>query len=857
MLREAVAMHQSGRLADAQAVYRRVLSLDPANFDALHLMGVIALQSGEPAQAVATIARALAVNPKHPSAHYHHGMAQEALKDYRAAVKSYDQAVRFKPDYTDAYNNRGNALMQLQDYKNALMSYSQAVKFNGGAAAYNNRGNALKELQRYDEALASYDRALQLNPVLADAYNNRGNVLRALSKHQDALSAYDSALRCAPTLVDAHKNRGNTLAELERYDEAVVSYDGALRLVPDDPETQFSRAAALRAGKRDDEALTGFDAVLARAPAYARAHHQRGTILRDRKDYSAALAAFNAALQYQPDNAQDYYERGLTFLYLEQHSAAIADFDQAIALKHDLAEAYLNRGVCLDALKAFEAALENYDAATRLDPARPIAHGNRGHALSALKRREEALAAFRKALDLQPDCPFLYGLWLHLKMQFCDWTDLDDEIAALIAGIERGQSVTPSFPVLALTDSLPLQRKAAEIWAQAKRPADSSLGTIAARGTRDKIRLGYYSADYHDHATAFLMAELFERHDREKFEVIGLSFGPDKNDAMRQRLVAGFDTFLDVREKSDRAVAELSRAMEIDIAVDLKGSTQDDRAGIFALRAAPIQAQYIGYPGTLGVGYMDYLIADGIVVPESDRIHYAEKIVELPHCYQVNDRQRAIAEKTYTRAELGLPEKGFVFCCFNNSYKILPETFDGWMRILKQVEGSVLWLLADSAVATANLRREAEARGVAGERLVFAHRVSVPEHLARHRMADLFLDTLPYNAHTTASDALWTGLPILTRVGGAFASRVVASLLRAIDLRELITISQVDYEVMAVDLAQNPARLQSLKQRLADNRLTTPLFDSALFARHIEAGYKLMMERHRAGLEPDHITVAP
>jgi predicted O-linked N-acetylglucosamine transferase (SPINDLY family) len=351
------------------------------------------------------------------------------------------------------------------------------------------------------------------------------------------------------------------------------------------------------------------------------------------------------------------------------------------------------------------------------------------------------------------------------------------------------------------------------------------------------------------------MAELFELHDRSQFEIVGFSFGPTANDEIRQRLEKSFDQFIEVGSKSDVEVAKLSRDFNIDIAVDLKGFTKDGRTGIFAHRAAPIQVNYLGYPGTLGTDYIDYIIADKTLIPPQSQQFYSEKVVYLPNSYQVNDRKRIISERQFTRQELGLPENSFVFCCFNNNYKILPATFDGWMRILKSVDGSVLWLFKDNPWAVENLKKEAQKRGIDGQRLVFAEHMPLSEHLARHRQADLFLDTLPYNAHTTTSDALWAGLPVLTQMGGSFASRVAASLLNAIGLPELITSAQEEYEALAIELAMNPKKLSDIKYKLEINRFTAPLFDTPLFTKNIEAAYIKMMERYYADLEPDHIAI--
>jgi predicted O-linked N-acetylglucosamine transferase (SPINDLY family) len=371
-----------------------------------------------------------------------------------------------------------------------------------------------------------------------------------------------------------------------------------------------------------------------------------------------------------------------------------------------------------------------------------------------------------------------------------------------------------------------------------------------------KIRIGYYSADFHDHATARLMAQLLEEHDTERFEVYGFSFGPDRDDGMRRRVCAAVNEFFDVRKKTDIEVAELSRELKIDIAVDLKGYTQDARPGIFAHGCAPVQVNYLGYPGTMGAEYMNYLIADSTVSPEETRACYTEKLVYLPGSYQVNDSKRSISSTIFAREEVGLPSEGFVFCSFNNNYKITPSSFDGWARILSAVEGSVLWLLEDNPTAAKNLRQEAEIRGIAGSRLVFAERMPLHEHLARHRLADLFLDTLPCNAHTTASDALWAGLPVLTCMGRSFAGRVAASLLRSLDLSELVTNTQEAYERRAKELAANPAELARIRNKLAKNRGTGPLFDGKTFAKQIEAAYQVMYDRYKAGLPPAFIDLS-
>jgi predicted O-linked N-acetylglucosamine transferase (SPINDLY family) len=588
-------------------------------------------------------------------------------------------------------------------------------------------------------------------------------------------------------------------------------------------------------------------------PGNAGYYSNRGTALLALKQYEAAIGCYDQAIRIQPDFADAYGNRGNALQSLKQLDAAVASYDRAIRLKPDYVEAYSNRGNALQALKQYEAAIASYDQAIRIRPDHADAHHNRGNALHGFKQLEAAIVSYSNALKIKPDYDYLFGLLLNTRMWVCDWTGYEEQIAGLKARIERGMKCSSCFTVLTLIDLPAIQRKAAEIWVADKHPASDVLGSIPKRARSPKIRIGYYSADFHNHATTFLMAGLLELHDRSRFELIGFSFGPDRQDEMRQRVCAAFDQFIDVREKSDEEVAQLSRSWNVDIAVDLKGFTEDSRNGIFSYRAAPVQVSYLGYPGTVGAPYMDYLIADRTLVPERSQQHYSEKIVYLPGSYQVNDRKRRISERIYTRAEVGLPEQGFVFCCFNNNYKITPVMFDSWVRILNAVPGSVLWLFEDNATAATNLRKEAEQRGLHTTRLVFAKRMELSEHLARHRLADLFLDTLPCNAHTTASDALWAGLPVLTQAGESFAARVAASLLNAVGLPELITETQEQYESLAIELAHDPARLSALKEKLQKNRLTAPLFDTDLYTRNLEAAYSAMYERYQADLPPEHV----
>jgi predicted O-linked N-acetylglucosamine transferase (SPINDLY family) len=695
-----------------------------------------------------------------------------------------------------------------------LLSAAQAqVKFREGLALHNKGQLA--------QAHSLYHQALKLRANFFDALHMLGVLAAQTNDPKQAVEWLDKAITVNPNSASAYSNRGNALSTMNLYQAAVQSYDQAIAI----------------------------------NPKHANAYANRGLALFELKQTRAAIESYRKAVAVKPEHADAHTNLGTALAALKQHDAAIESYDNAIAINPNHALAHCGRGVELYELGRNEAAIESFDKAIFLDSDFADAYSNRGAALNELKQYQSAVHSYNRAIAIQPAYDFLFGRRLHTKMRICDWSDSANQISELVERILRKQLASPPFAVLSLSDSLPAQQKSAQAWVNEKYPANAELGNIIKRSREKRIRLGYFSADYHNHATAYLMAELFERHDRSLFELFAFSFGPDSKDEMRQRICAAFDHFADVSHQSDKEIARLSRNLNIDIAIDLKGFTQDHRTGIFAYRAAPLQVNYLGYPGTMGADYIDYLIADRVLIPEENQQHYSEKIAYLPNSYQVNDSQRKVADKVFTREELGLPESGFVFCCFNSNYKITPNTFHGWMRILKQVAGSVLWLFEDNAMAASHLRKEARNRGVIPERLVFAERLPLPEHLARHRAADLCIDTLPYNAHTTASDALWAGLPVVTCTGEAFAGRVAASLLTAIDLPELITSTQEEYETLAVELATNPDRLRSIKQKLERNRLSTPLFDSKLFTRHIEDAYKQMFERYHADLAPDHIYV--
>lgn len=630
----------------------------------------------------------------------------------------------------------------------------------------------------------------------------------------------------------------------------------AVKINPNNPSLHYNLAKALSECGRDAEAIPHHEQVLRMVPNNPDAWLNYGKSLVTLKHNHAALDAFNRALSIQPNYFEALLNQGAILNELKKNEAALAAADKAISLRPDFAQAWLNKGACLKTLNQLDAAIACYDKAISLQPNLPEAWSNKATALKDLKRYQDAIAHYSKTLDINPSMPYLRGEILHLQMKIGDWTNFDEGIKKIAEEIIAGKKVIMPFAALALFNSEEMNCKVAHIAADTTSNSQILNTSPISSYQNKKIKLAYYSADFRGHPTSYLMSRLFKLHNRDEFEIYAFSLlNGGENDVMRKELMQYFDHFIDVENLSDQEVATLSREHKIDIAIDLGGQTMDARTSIFALRAAPIQINYLGYPGTMAAQHHDYIIADEITIPPVNQSCFTEKIIYLPDSYQVNNDQKEISSRIFIKDELGLPSDKFIFCCFNNNFKITPEIFSVWMNILKSVEDSVLWLFEDNDFIKNNLIKEAEARGVSGDRLVFAKRIDQQDHLARHRVADLFLDTLPYNAHTTASDALWCGLPVVTIMGESFPGRVAASLLNAVGLPELITHSLEEYESLAIKLATNSVELKALKAKLEANRLKMPLFDTALFCHHLESAYSKAYDRYLNGLPAEHIFV--
>jgi protein O-GlcNAc transferase len=810
--------------------------------------------------ALADFDQAISLNPAYADAVVNKGKSLVGLKRYDEALAAYERALSLRSDLTEAWLGRANAFAGLAHYVEALAAYDKALSLRGNlAAAWFGRGNVLFDLRRYDEAVAAYDKTLSLEPDLAEARLGRGNALAGLQRHDEALAASDRVLSLRPDLAEAWLSRGNILVELRRSAEAVTAYDRALSLKPGLTEAWLGRGNAFAALKRDVDAFASYDGALSLKPDLAEAWLGRGNVLSDLKRHDEAVAEYDKALTLNPDIAEAWVGRGNVLFDVKRHDEAVAAYDKALLVNPGMAEAWLGRGNVFFEANRHDDALAAFNRALSLKSDLAEGWSGRGNVFVGLKRYDQAFTAYDKALALMPDLAALEGERIHCRMHLCDWGNFETQRDHLVQSVRNGKENTNPFAFLGVGSSAEDQFACAQLWTRKRYPGSGQGLWRGESYKHNKIRIGYVSSDFRQHPVADLIAGVFECHDRSHFDVLGISIGADDNSEIRRRVVRSFDKFIDATTLSVDEIAKQIREEEIDVLIDLNGATRDARTQIFARRPAPVQVNYLGYPGTMGANYIDYIVADPVLIPASQQSSYSEKVAYLPHSYLPHDdTSRPVSERSFERGEFGLPADGFVFCCFNNAYKLNPELFRSRMKLLKAVEGSVLWLSEHNATAVNNLRKEAAAAGVEPDRLVFAKRLaSSADHLARHRLADLFLDTLPYNAHTTASDALWAGLPVLTQIGGTFAGRVAASLLNAVGLPELIVETGEQFESMAVELATTPERLSAIKHKLAQNRATKPLFNTKLYTRHLEGAYAAMYSRRQNGLLPDHIHVAP
>jgi predicted O-linked N-acetylglucosamine transferase (SPINDLY family) len=854
IFKRAMALLNGGKTDEAERAFRGLLKEQPRHVGALNLLSIVLVQQGEFAKAEPFIKRALDENPSSDATLYNYGIMLKALDRPAEALQRFSEALAINPAVAETWNSRGTVFNELGRYEEAIADFDKAISIDPKlSAAYCNKGKPLGALKSYDQALAAFDRALQLNPEMIEAWGGRGNILGELKQYSKALKAFDRALSLNQDSVESWSGRGGALFGLNRFHEASVAYDKALSLNPKYSVAWIGRGNVFEKIQQLDEAAAAYERAITLTPDHAGAWLGRGNIHFRQNKLAEALADYNKAFALEPDFAGALIGRGNINLKQRRLADALAEYNRALKLEPDCAEALIGRGNVLSESGLLDQASAEFNKALALQPNLADAWQGQGGVFVKKKQYADAFAAYDRAYAIMPDLQYLEGIRLHTKQYICDWSNMDAETSHLVVSIREQKLASAPFVLLSIASSSDTQLQCAKQYA-----ADQLSSSLPWRGktrAHDRIRVAYISSDLREHPVAWLIADVFDRHDKSRFELTAISLGGVQESAIRARIKGAVEHFIDAQSLEDDQIADYIHQREIDILVDLNGHTDGARHGVLARRPAPVQINYLGYPGTMGAEYIDYIIADRTVIPADDQHNFSEKIIYMPDSFQANDLKGHTTDKVFTRAQAGLPPDGFVFCCFNSNYKIMPEVFDLWLRILRQVEGAVLWLYAQNLTAQNNLRHEAATRGIAPDRLIFASSLPLSEHQSRLPLADLFLDTLPFNAGATASGALSAGVPVLTRVGKTFSGRMGASLLKAVGLPELITSTAESYVSMAVELAMQPAKMAAIKRKLADNIGSTPLFDTQRFTRHLESAYLTIHAQHQRGEPPDTFDV--
>ena len=713
-------------------------------------------------------------------------------------------------------------LLKKNDFVNAKLIYENILsvdKKNFDALFF--LAVILINFKNYKKAKDLLEQVVLIKPNFADAYNNIGICLEKLNDLDGAIKNYNLAINNRPNFAEAHNNIGVVFQKLRNFDQAIFQYKKAISY----------------------------------KNLYLDAYINLANLFKETKQFEEAIKNYDFAINLNPNLAEVYNNKGNALKEIRKFEEAIKNYDFAINLNPNLAEVYNNKGNALKEIRKFEEAIKNYDLAINLNPNFAEAYFNTATTLQDIKNFEKAVLYFEKALLLDKEIPFCKGYLLHAKMICCNWSGLNELYKEIYNDVEKNRYSATPFGYQAICDDESNLQKCAQLYSNKRFPEIKNNLFSKKVSKNKKIKIGYLCGEFREQATSILMTEVWEKHNKEDFEIIAFDSGWDDKSLRRNRIINAFDKFIDISKVSDLDAAKIIYKEQIDILINLNGFFGTGRPVVFSYRPAGIQINYLGFPGTIGSKYIDYILCDQTVVPPESKKFYNEKIIYLPDSYQANDTKRNISDKKFLREELSLPNESFVFCCFNNNYKITPNMFDVWARLLKKIDNSVLWLIEGNPEATENLKKEAKIRNIDASRLIFAKRMKLEDHLARHKNADLFLDTLPYNAHTTASDSLWAGLPVLTCLGKAFPGRVAASLLRSLDLPELITYSENEYISKAEELALNPEKLTVIKNKLDINKFSQPLFNTELFCRSLESAFKVIFEKHSLGLETEDISL--
>ena len=807
---QAFSLHQKGKLESAHKIYLNILRSDPHHFDSLHLVGMIENQIGNNKNAIKYIERAILINQKIDFVFNNLGEVYLSINDFENALVNFEKCIVINNKFEKAYFNKAEVFRKLNQYKKSLLSYDKCIHLNqNNINAYLNKGVALFQIKEFENAISCFEKVILIEPFSYNAIINKGQCYIEIKDYKNAIVTYDELTDKFKKQFVGYLEKSKIFLKIDDYKNALKNIDIVIDLKHVTFEVYYIKARILTKLKLYEDAIRFFDKVISLKSDHYKAINDRGNLYFLKKDYDQAINNYKIALTIKSEFSLPYFNLGKTYLSKNNLNYALKYFKLAIKYKADHGESY------------------NYI----------------GIVLRELKKYSDSYIYFTKALSLEPENDTILSNLFFIKMILNNWKfKLKDKNYSISDTIMSERINIPFVSIVAL-DNPYLQKIIAKNYVNKNFEVSKNLNNKIAVPNNNKIKVGYFSSDFTSHPVSDLAVELFESHDRSKFEIFAFSLkSRNETDLMKKRLNLAFDKFFEIEDLKTIDIVKLSRSNKIDIAVDLNGHTKYARTDIFLNRAAPIQVNFLGYPGTMGVDCYDYIIADKIVIPLRNKDFYSEKIVYMPVSYQVNPSLREISNKIFTREELGLPKKGVIFSCFNNNYKILPSTFKIWMKILKEVKNSVIWLQVTNEVSKYNFFKEAEKFGIDKKRIIFTKFLNDKrEHLARIRLADLFLDTFPYNAQATASDAIWSGLPVLTCMGKSFSSRVAASLLNAIGLDELITNNHEKYMEVAIKLGNNPKQLKRIKSKIRHNIKYTSLFDSKVFTKNIEKAYQKMI----------------
>jgi len=839
----------------AAKYYEKAIVIDPNYYKAYYNLGGSLHEMGKLNAAIKSFEKALSIKPDYAEAHNNLGNVFKELDQFDDAIKSFRKATEIKPDYVEAHYNLGSIFQDLNNMQSAIISYKKVLLLKPNfAELHNNLGVIFQGIGEIDVALLHFEDAVRIMPEFAEGHNNLGNVYKELKQLDRAMDCYENAAAFDPPLADAYFNIALILHEQKKIKKAIVAYKKVIAINPDFYKAHNNLGMAFKELEQSESAMKSYEMAISINPSYDEAHNNLGSLLNDLGMPYEAVESYQKAIIINQGNADTHNHFAITLMQLGKLNESIESYKKAIAINPNYEEAHNNLGVALNRVGQFEEAIKSYKKALSIEPEYAEAYYNLGNVMRDLNQMDQAVSNYEYAINLKPGIDYNFGDLFHTKMYLCIWDNFFNDLEELIKKINDNEKVITPFALTSLIDNSQLQLKNSKAYAKKICSQSSTLSTIKNYSNHAKIRIGYFSADFREHPVSDLSAELYELHDRNQFEIYAFSFGPDTQDEMNLRIKAGVDKFYDVRMMSNKDIVILSRSLEIDIAVDLGGFSANHRPEIFAMSLAPSQVGYLGFTYTMGTNFIDYIIADRTVIPKDKQIHYSEKIAYLPDCYMVNDTKITVSKKTVSKKDAGLPSDSFIFCCFNNYYKINPIVFGSWMKILSKVKGSILWIPEGNITAMNNLKKETERHGIDKNRLFFAPRLTLKEdHLNRLQLADLFIDTFPFNAHTTCSDALRVGLPVLTCIGESFTSRVASSLINSVNLPELITTSQEHYESLAIKLATDSKKLKVIKDKLKKNTATSSLYDAELLTKQIETVYLNIYNTSQKGLEFNHI----